>query len=195
MLILMRVFAQLDGGANSFMNNHPSGMERYTYLQGEAARCAQIQQQSINSTTSPMPTAAPAYTPEPASTQTGTWKLVQNPNSHWTFKMSDQFLYGEHQYTPERRALGDYDTVDIKKQGDTYLGTQRERSSLRIRDTSPQGFHYKVCQWEFAVQLTSISDDRIEGRWEGYPPGSPVNPLTCERSGTRIWEDVAWIRE
>ena len=39
MLILMRVFAQLDTSASSFMKNHPAAVERYNYLQGEAAKC------------------------------------------------------------------------------------------------------------------------------------------------------------
>jgi hypothetical protein len=39
MLILMRAFAALDGRANSFMRNHPTGIERLSYLQLEAAKC------------------------------------------------------------------------------------------------------------------------------------------------------------
>ena len=45
------------------------------------------------------------------------------------------------------------------------------------------------------IQLTSVAADRLEGRWEGYPRGSQINPITCERSGARTWEDVAWLRE
>jgi predicted Zn-dependent protease len=33
MLILMRVFAQLDSSASSFMKNHPAAAERYNYLE------------------------------------------------------------------------------------------------------------------------------------------------------------------
>ena len=123
------------------------------------------------------------------------WNLAQNPNSRWTFKIGDQFVYGEHAFPEERRNLGDFDTVDVKKQGDGFAGTQRMRLTFKIKDASPQGFHYKACQWNFAVELTSVTDDRIEGRWEGYPPDSKVNPFTCERSGERSWEDVAWVRE
>jgi hypothetical protein len=39
MLILIRVFAQLDSSASSFMKNHPAAVERYSYLQGEATKC------------------------------------------------------------------------------------------------------------------------------------------------------------
>jgi hypothetical protein len=209
-LLLMRLFAQQDRTADSFMKNHPSGIERYNYLLAEAARCTDFQQRTapLRTTTDTGTTAASTPTPsDTAPTPAGalssaagstgvlTWTLVQNPNSHWTFKITDSFLYGEHQYPQERRSLGDYDTVDVKKQGEAYVGTQRVRIRLRIRDSSPQGFHTKVCQWEYAVQLTSVTPERIEGRWEGYPPGSQVNPNTCERSGSRLWEDVTWIRE
>jgi len=46
MLILMRGFAQIDKRASSFMQNHPSGLERLQYLQIEAQRCASLQAQS-----------------------------------------------------------------------------------------------------------------------------------------------------
>jgi Zn-dependent protease with chaperone function len=194
MLILMRVFAQLDSSASSFMKNHPAAVERYNYLQGEATKCQNLYSQG------PVPgeTAAPpplsAASPA-ASSGEAMWKLTQNPNSRWKFKISAQFLYGEHVYPEERRKLGDFDTVDVKREGSGYVGAQRERTAFKIKDSSPQGFHYKACQWQFAVELTSVTEDRIEGRWESYPRDSTLNPLTCERSGERFWEDVAWIRE
>lgn len=194
MLILMQVFAKLDGSAGSFMKNHPAGIERFNYLQGEVSRCTSFQtrQSPPPNEASSIPTA-PVVSAQP-STQ-GMWKLVQNPNSRWTFKFGNQFLYGEYAYPEERRTLGDFNTVDVKKQGDSYIGTQRERVTFKVKDASPQGFQYKVCQWTFAVELTAVTNERIEGRWEGYQPGSRVNPLTCERSGERIWEEVTWIRE
>ncbi len=193
----MRVFAQLDSSASSFMKNHPAAIERYNYLQGQAAKCQSLRS-GQRPATQETQVATPVSPSSPAADFSGDqvmWKLTQNPNSRWKFKVSDQFLYGEHAYPEERRKLGDFDTVDLKKQGDGFAGTQRMRITFKIKDASPQGFHYKPCQWSFAVELTSVTEDRIEGRWEGYPPGSQVNPLTCERSGERIWEDVAWVRE
>ncbi len=192
MLILMRVFAQLDNGANSFMRNHPSGIERYNYLQSEAARCQSLQSQQRPN---PAPVEAAAEPVVAASNAGETWKLVQSPNFPWKFKTGDQFLYGERTLAEQQRKMGDYDTVDVKKQGDGYAGTQRVRVTLRIRDASPQGFHTKTCQWEFAVELTSVTEERIEGRWEGYPRDSKLDPNTCVRSGERIWEDATWIRQ
>jgi hypothetical protein len=245
MLILVRVFAQLDNSANSFMKNHPSGIERYNYLLAEAANCRSFEAQPRSTThrTSPgsvmdssealqstfgtllvnamlnapgstsldrsmlstqPPNASPVHAARSAPDQTADsmgdlpmWKLTQDPNSRWNFRISDKFLYAERVVLENRRKLGDFDNVDVKKQGDGdgYVGTQRRRIVFRIADNSPQGFHYNACRWDFAVQLTSVTDARIEGRWEGYPRGSNINPTTCERSGERVWEDVAWIRE
>jgi hypothetical protein len=124
----------------------------------------------------------------------GLWKLVQSPNFPWKFKIGDQFLYGERTMPEEQRKMGDYDTVDVKKQGDGFNGTQRVRVTFKIKDATPQGFHYKACQWDFAVELTSVTEERIEGRWEGYSRDSKLNPNTCVRSGQRIWEDATWIK-
>ena len=195
MLILMRVFALLDSNAGDFMRNHPAAIERYNYLQGEAAKC-----QGLQSGQRPAPQETPVVAPKstpspPASSSETMWKLTQNPNSRWKFKISTQFLYGEHTYPEERRKLGDFDTVDVKKQGDNFAGTQRIRITFKIKDESPQGFYYKACQWDFAVEMTSVTDERIDGRWEGYSAGSQTNPVTCERSGERTWQDVAWVRE
>jgi len=85
-------------------------------------------------------------------------------------KVGDQFLYGEHAHPEERRKLGDFDTVDVKKQGDGFAGMQRVRVTFRIKDASPQGFRYKACQWIFAVELTSVTDDRIEGAGKDTRP-------------------------
>jgi hypothetical protein len=45
MLILMGVFARIDSGASDFMRNHPSAIERYNYLQGEASKCSSVHAQ------------------------------------------------------------------------------------------------------------------------------------------------------
>jgi len=43
MLILMRVFVQLDSSASSFTKDHPAPVERYNYLREEAAKCEGVQ--------------------------------------------------------------------------------------------------------------------------------------------------------
>jgi hypothetical protein len=197
MLILMRQFSALDPTASSFMKNHPSGIERYNYLQGEAVRCTSLQsRQRDPAATTPVTTPSSASSPvsNPSDAE-AVWQLVQNPNSRWAFKIGGGFLYGAHALPEERKRLGDFDTVDAKKEGSGYIGTQRVRITFRIKDGSPQGSHYKACQWSYAVELRYVTEDRIEGRWEGYPPNSQLDPLTCERSGARVWEDVAWVRE
>jgi hypothetical protein len=123
------------------------------------------------------------------------WKLVANPNSQWTFTNGDQFLYGEQILNDQLKQLGDFDTVDARREGDRYVGVQREQYVFKIADpSSPQGFVYKTCHWEFPVEISSVSTDRLDGRWKSYPPGSTLNPSACLRTGILVWEDVSWIR-
>lgn len=196
MLLLMQKFSEQDRTANSFMRNHPTGVERFNYLQGETGRCQALQSRQLRSypagstdqvNETVKSTATAAELPKTS------WKLVQN-NSLWTFKVGRQFLYGEHSVSEEQRAMGDFDTVDLKKEGDGFIGVQRVRTTFQIKNQSTQGFSYKACEWEFAVEISSVTEDRLEGRWEGYARGVRVNPSTCGYSGQRIWEDAAWIR-
>jgi hypothetical protein len=177
------------------LRNHPSAIERLNYLQGQATKCRSSQAQLHEESPTPA-TEVVAIAPEASTSdgQTG-WKLVQNPNAGWHFTIKEQFIFGERMLPDERKQLGDFDTVDVKKLGNQFVGTQRTRRTFKVRDTSSQGFHYKTCRWDFAVELTSVTSDRIEGRWEGYPHDSTLDPVTCERSGERIWEDATWIRE
>jgi len=186
-----------DGSANSFMRNHPTGIERFNYLQGEVAKCQSWQSQQPE-TTAPITTettttqSAGLLTADSSSTAKAQflWKSVQDPNLRWKFKIGDQFVYGELFLPEERHKMGDFFTVDVKKRGDKFIGTQRVRGTLKISDNSPQGFYYKPCQWEFAVELETVTNERIEGRWEGYAPDSKADPLTCIWQGERIWQDV-----
>lgn len=50
------------------------------------------------------------------------WKLTHNPNSAWELKIAAEFLYAEAAFTEERRKVGDFDTVDVKKQGSSCAG-------------------------------------------------------------------------
>jgi hypothetical protein len=182
MLILVREIAAIDGTASSFMRNHPSGIERLNYLRGEAAKCQALQSQLRQ---------------RPIDRDSGSqrlWTLVQNPKNHWKFSGNGEILFGEEMRPEEQRSLSDYNTVDVKKTGNKYVGTQTVRATFRVKDTSPIGFHFKACKWEFGVELTSVRADRIEGRWEGYG-NSNVDPLTCTWSGERIWEGATWTRE
>lgn len=199
-LVLMRTFAEMERGAGSFMKTHPSGVERYNYLQGQVAECrawqhAQSQQMTSANDTGIMVSSANVDERVSAdSNDPAIWRAVRNPNVRWKFKMGGAYLFGERVLSDQERNAGDFDTVDVKKQGEKFVGRQHVRITYRMPDSSPQGFRLKACQWEFGVELTEVSDDRIEGRWEGYPSDAKVNPATCTWTSSRIWEENAWIR-
>jgi len=120
------------------------------------------------------------------------WKLVQNPVHAWRVTIRGDFVYAEELLSQEQRAAGDFVTVDVKKQGDRFFGTKRVHMTLK--DASSQT-GTKACEWEFAVEIGSVSADRVEGKWEDYPAESKLDVSTCTRSGERVWRAATWIRE
>jgi hypothetical protein len=212
-MILMRKFAERDPSASNFMRTHPTAIARQLYLQGEVAKCHEFQARARQAegeaparavgTTSQANETSPAMAtttttqPSSANNSRGTtlWKLAQSPNDRWKFIIDDQFLYGERVMPTDRAGVGDFDTVDAKRQGDRYVGTQRVRYTFKVQDYSaPEAYRLKACRWDFAVELISVTPNRIEGRWEGYPPNSRPDANRCTISGSRVWEDVTWIR-
>jgi hypothetical protein len=84
-------------------------------------------------TTAPNPSTLPADRPAGPM-----WKLLQNPNRRYNFKISDEFLFGGEVFSEQKRLLGDFITVDVKKQGDRYAGLKRIQTTVKVRDSSPQ---------------------------------------------------------
>ncbi len=186
-IILVRVFVALDPSASNFTKNHPSGIERLQYLQTEAAKCQSIQ---IQQQRPPEPTGGNVQA------EAGTvWKLVgEISTSNWTFEQYGETLHGEQLLPSQRQQLGDYSKIDVTNAEGVYRGIQTVQTTYKVADASPQGFYYKACHWDYGVELTSVTPDRIEGRWEGYREPR-ANPLTCLRSGERIWKEVLWVRQ
>lgn len=200
-LVLMRTFAEMDQGSGSFMRTHPTGIERYNSMQAYVAECRASQNPDtqapspVSAATSSAAAVAPAVQPPaPPADPASDWKIVGQPGSRWRFKIAPTYLYGEAILPDQRRQGGDFDTLDVKKKGDLYLGTQFVKVNFNDPASPPQSPRTKNCQWRFAVEITAVSDDRIEGRWEGYPTNTRPNPATCEWPVPRIWEDVTWIR-
>jgi hypothetical protein len=207
-LLVMHRFAEMDSSASSFMKNHPAARERLAYLQAEASQCPSrnATSQATGSATPPdsnvitAQTAPPQEPSMPVATATpapgaGTWKFTQAPDAKWTIKIDEHYLYGERILPDSRVQVGDFDTVDVKKQGDKYVGTQRMRVTFKLPDSRARGgYRMKTCRWDFGVELTLVSPGRIEGRWEGYGRDSKIDHKDCSRSGQRIWEEATWIR-
>jgi hypothetical protein len=172
-----------------YASTHPLDWERIMDLRRTLARY----QQRFGAAALPTPPSAPPVEPTTSTASAGperSWKTIQDPRHRWRFRISEQYLYGERVLSEQERQAGDFDTVDARKEGDRYFGTQRVRMTLR----TPQGSR-RACQWEFAVELTTVGSERIEGRWEGYPPGARVEALTCFWSAAKTWQSVSWIPE
>ena len=72
-------------------------------------------------------------------------------------------MYGEQILSEDGKQTGASYTVDARRQGDKYVGTQRLRVPLKVNDSS-LGFHYNTCQFETPIDLTFVTEERIDGR-------------------------------
>jgi hypothetical protein len=165
-LVLMQKFAEQDPSAGSFMKTHPSAVARLNYLQSEVASCQALQAQARQ----PASASESIQTSDARKTSHATgsgplWRLVQSPKERWRFKIEEEFLYGERVMTQEQGDLGDFDTVYVQKEEGKSIGTQRVRLTTKVPDDSAREvYRLKVCRWDFAVEITSVTANRIEGR-------------------------------
>jgi hypothetical protein len=209
MLILMKKFIEIDPSASSFARTHPVGAERYKYLQGEVSKCELFQSKTeksdsrmaenrpIQEGAASAPTKSQQLLPSNTPTSavfTTIWKLAQDPTSRWKLKIEETYIYAERIMLREQSELGDFDTVEIRKQGDIFKGKQHIKATVKVRtsgifaEVKPQ-----TCTWDFEAEITSITSLRIEGRWEGYPRGTHLDGRQCKFVGDRTWEDFTWI--
>ena len=171
-----------------YQSTHPLDWERIMDL-----RVTLVRYQQQFGAASPAPSSAPTAERPTSGVSAGLgrlWKTTQDPRRRWRFRIREQYLYGERVLSEQERQAGDFDTVEARREGNRYLGTQ----SVRMTLMTPTGLQ-RACQWKFAVELTSVGEERIEGRWEGYPAGATANPFTCSWPAARIWESVVWIPE
>lgn len=190
-LILMTKFIEMDPTASNFARTHPIGKDRYKYLQGEVLKC-EMSRPKISKTESAMK-KEPTVSPTPASSQ-NLWRLAQDPNSRWKIWVEEDFLFAERIMSSGQSAAGDFDTIEARKKDDQFSGTQHMRATVSLGRAGTQaGTKSNTCTWDFAVQISSISASRIEGKWEGYPRDTQLDTRQCKFSGERVWEDFTFI--
>jgi len=129
----------------------------------------------------PSLTATAPNVPTPSKS---VWKVLQSQDSYWTFERLDDGLHGEMVMPTERQRVGDFNKIDVSSVDGVFRGTQRVRTTLQS----------KTCQFDFGIELTSVTADRIDGRLEGYSDWK-VDPLTCSFSGERAWTAISWVRQ
>jgi hypothetical protein len=114
------------------------------------------------------------------------WKQVDDPNQRWKFTIRDQFVFGELAMPLDRQQAGDFFAIDTKKRELAFVGTARLRATIPIG----AGLH-KTCEWTFAIELTSVTPERIEGKIndEKHQEG-------CDTLGKGDnWDSAIWVRE
>jgi len=114
------------------------------------------------------------------------WKSVDDPNQHWKFTIRDQFVFAELAFPSERQQAGDFFTIDAKKRDGGFVGTARLRATVPGDAGST-----KTCQWTFAIELTSVTPDRIEGKLS-----DEKDQEGCQRVGNcDNWTSAIWVRD
>jgi hypothetical protein len=178
-------------GARAQMAFFSNGTAKLLSAGGQQFACEIISQRYYPSETKSETNAVQTQAPAPTTSLPPTvdqknefpWKLVDDPNLRWKFTIRDQFVFGELASPPERQQLGDFFTLDAKKQGEGFVGTARLRETVSVEAGST-----KTCERTLTVELTSVSPDRIEGKFS-----NEKDQAGCPKVGEN-WGAV-WIRE
>lgn len=111
------------------------------------------------------------------------WKSMTT-GSVRTLRFEGEYIYGEAVMTDEAAKAGTFALMDVKKDGDKYVG----KVSQKI--VSREG---KSCLFNRQIELTLVTPDRIEGRLLSPPSNAKVDWSTCAVSPAADWQGFSWI--
>lgn len=124
--------------------------------------------------------AVPDAMAAPSETFPKVWKSVTT-GSLRTIRRDGDFLYTENQLTEEQRAEGRFVTGELKRDGERFVGSGRNR----VIDGS------KSCIHQIQVELTLVTPTRIEGRAQ-VAVNNKFDWDVCKFKEYR-WEAFVWI--
>jgi hypothetical protein len=114
--------------------------------------------------------------------------------SHWksmtsgivrTLRFEGEYIYGEAVLTEAAAKAGAFGLMDVKKDGDKYIG------KINRRIVSQNGG--RSCSMSSPIELTLVSPERIEGRVFTPPPNSNTDWTACTFSPPADWQAFTWI--
>jgi hypothetical protein len=111
------------------------------------------------------------------------WKSMIN-GSVRTLRFGGEYIYGELVLTDAAAKAGAFALMDVKKDGDKYVG------KINTKIVSRDG---KSCSLNHQIELTLVGPDRIEGRSFTPPANAKVDWATCTFSPPAEWRDFTWI--
>jgi hypothetical protein len=112
------------------------------------------------------------------------WKSMTNGTIR-TLRFEGEYIYGEAVLPEAAAKAGVFGLMDVKKDGDKYVG------KINRRSVSPEGG--KACLATLPIELTLVSPQRIEGRWLVPPANAKMDWSTCTFSQPSDWQAFTWI--
>lgn len=132
--------------------------------------------------------SAPSFPKRWKSLASGTTKVVRLDKDH---------LYIETIVPEANRSAGDFSLSELTKSNGKWVGTTKARITcswlMGMFHAGPRKFN--TCTLEVPIEITMLSESRIEGSAEGYPEGDKFNCKSCDHSAKRTWMPFVWIPE
>jgi V8-like Glu-specific endopeptidase len=122
----------------------------------------------------------------------GLWTSLTNGNELEIREDNDR-LYVEFDYAPQMKQAGVFSLYDLKRTGaGSYSGIQRYRGYCTNSLTNTITTRYS---YEAAIELTSVSPRRIEGRALGPKRGWNFCTGKPLKDSDREWVNFVWVRK
>lgn len=124
---------------------------------------------------------------ETVATDSGTpsrWKSMTSGTIR-TLRFDGEYIYGETVLSEAAARAGAFSLMDVKKDGDKYVG------KVNARIVKQDGG--KSCSMASPVELTLVSSDRIEGRLFAPPPNAKIDWDACTFTPPPDWQLFTWI--
>jgi len=133
---------------------------------------------------------------EKVSPKTSRWKSM-TWGTTYLVRIDGDYLYAERIFSEEERKLGMSVLFELKKQGDKYIGTGREylvwwKTYFALPN---EKFVTDRCTFETAVEVSSITPTRIEGRGLFEVKGAKIDKKKCTYSKPLEWQSFVLIPE
>jgi hypothetical protein len=125
--------------------------------------------------------------PEKASAIAGfpnRWKSMTT-GSVRTLRFEGDYIYSETVLSEAATKAGMFVLMDVKKDGEKYVGKENGRIVRSDRGAS--------CSFIWLMELTLVTPDRIEGRGLGPAPNSKLDWKACTYSPSAEWQTFTWI--
>jgi hypothetical protein len=102
-----------------------------------------------------------------------------------TLRFEGEYIYGETVLPDDAVKAGMFFLMDVKKDGDKYVG----KTNGRVL-SAPGG---KSCSVTWPIELTLVTPERIEGRGFTPPHNTKIDWNACTYSPPADWQTFTWI--